>query len=271
MEGLEGFIMTGPAMCRKREITVYNHGTVELNLDQVVEETPLTLFLNHVELATMVCSPGGYQELGVGFLLSEGLIKQPDDIIKISCREETGLLWIETSLPVPQTGNFLRRHIASCCGKSRAGLYFINDARQLRPVDSQARFTAEHLLQTISLLEDRSGTFRLTGGVHSAALADASGLLSMYEDIGRHNAVDKVIGHAFINKICLNDKCLLLSGRVASEILIKAARANIPLILSRSAPTGLTIELAEELNITVVGFARGNKFNIYSHPERIII
>lgn len=75
-------------------------------------------------------------------------------------------------------------------------------------------------------------------------------------------------GHS---RICLNDKCLLLSGRVASEILIKAARANIPLILSRSAPTGLTIELAEELNITVVGFARGNKFNIYSHPERIII
>ncbi len=262
--------MTKPVICRPREITVYNQGKVALNSDQIVEETPLTLFLNHVELATMICSPGGYEELGLGFLLSEGLINKPTDIMKISCRTEEGLLWIETSLPTPQTGNFLRRHMASCCGKSRAGFYFINDARQIKPLESEAYFFAEQLLEIINYLEDRSTTFRLTGGVHNAALADASGIMFMYEDIGRHNAVDKVIGHAFINDINLNDKCLLLSGRVASEILIKAARAKIPLVLSRSAPTGLTIQLAEELNITVVGFARGNKFNIYSHPEKIL-
>jgi FdhD protein len=92
----------------------------------------------------------------------------------------------------------------------------------------------------------------------------------MYEDIGRHNAVDKVLGYAFLNEINTEDKCLLLSGRVASEILIKAARAHIPVVLSRTAPTGLTIDLAEELNITVVGFARGDRFSVYSHPERVI-
>jgi FdhD protein len=212
---------------QNREITVYNHGKIEHIEDPVVQETPLTLFLNHVELATMICSPGGYKELGVGFLLTEGLVQKPSDILEISCREEEGLLWIETSSPVPQTSNFLRRHIASCCGKSRAGLYFINDARQLKPVESNARFTAIYLLEIIKSLEDKSATFHLTGGVHSAALADGSGLLSMYEDIGRHNAVDKVLGHAFLNQISLDDKCLLLSGRIASEILIKAARANI--------------------------------------------
>jgi FdhD protein len=93
----------------------------------------------------------------------------------------------------------------------------------------------------------------------------------MYEDIGRHNAVDKVLGFAFINNISTDDKCLLLSGRIASEILIKAARGNIPLVLSRSAPTGLTIELADEMDIAVVGFARGQRFSIYSHEEKIII
>ena len=93
----------------------------------------------------------------------------------------------------------------------------------------------------------------------------------MYEDIGRHNAVDKVLGYAFLNNISTSDKCLLISGRVASEILIKAARANIPLLLSRSAPTGLTIELAEEMNIAMVGFARGQRFSIYSHPEKVLM
>lgn len=262
--------MPEPSIYKNREIIVYNNGKTEHKEDAVVQETPVTLFLNHMELATMVCSPGGYKELGVGFLLSEGLVQKPSDILEISCREEEGLLWIETSTPVPQTNNFLRRHIASCCGKSRAGLYFINDARQLKPNESDVRFEPEHLLKIINLLEDNSSTFHLTGGVHSAALADSRSLLCMYEDIGRHNAVDKVLGYAFLNEISFDDKCLLLSGRIASEILIKAAHANIPVVLSRSAPTGLTIELAEEFNITIVGFARGQRFSIYSHPERVL-
>lgn len=263
--------MAGLSNYKNREITVYNHGVIEHIEDAVVQESPLTLFLNHVELATMICSPGAYKELGVGFLLTEGLVQKPSDILEISCNEEDGLLWIETSCPVPQTSNFLRRHIASCCGKSRAGLYFINDARQLKPVESEAKFSAEHLLKIINSLENNSATFHLTGGIHSSALADDKDLLCMYEDIGRHNAVDKVLGYAFMNNISTNDKCLLLSGRVASEILIKAARANIPLLLSRSAPTGLTIELAEEMNITMVGFARGQRFSIYSHPEKVLM
>lgn len=254
---------------KQREIINYNRGTVSTIEDPVVEEIPLTLFLNQVELATMVCSPGGFKELGVGFLLTEGLIQKPADIISMTLREEEGLLWIETSNPIPQTGTFLRRHMASCCGKSRAGLYFINDARQLKPLESDALYTAEQLLQYINTLEIRSASFQKTGGVHSSALADHSGILCMYEDIGRHNAVDKVLGYAFLNEISTDDKCLLLSGRIASEILIKAARANIPVVLSRSAPTGLTVDLADDLNITVVGFARGERFNIYTHPERV--
>lgn len=250
-------------------VTLYNDSLVETKEVPVVQEKPLTLFVNKTELATMVCSPAALTDLGIGFLVTEGLINRPADILNISLREEEGLLWIETSSPIPQTGTFLRRHIASCCGKSRAGLYFINDARQLKPVEADLKVDARHLLKIINNLEECSATFHLTGGVHSAALADQGEILCMFEDIGRHNAVDKVIGYAFLNEIITNDKCLLLSGRVASEILIKAARAGFPLILSRSAPTELTVELAEDLNITVVGFARGNKFTIYSHPERV--
>lgn len=263
--------MADISIATEREITVYNNGQVEHITDAVVQEKPLTLFLNHVELSTMICSPGGYKELGVGFLLSEGMIQEPGDITEITLKEEEGLLWIESSRPVPSTGTFLRRHIASCCGKSRAGLYFINDARTLKRLESEVSFTAGQLLNLINSLEEHSLTFQRTGGVHSAALADQNNLLCMYEDIGRHNAVDKVVGHAFLNGISPQDKCLLLSGRVASEILLKAAHANIPVVLSRSAPTALTLDLAEDLNITVIGFARGQRFSVYTHSERVIM
>lgn len=263
--------MSSQSISKNREIIVYDQGVTEHIEDAVVEETPLTIFLNNEELATVVCSPGGCRELGAGFLLTEGLVQNPSDIIEISDCDESGLLSIQTNAPVPQTNKFLRRHIASCCGKSRGGFYFINDARQIRPLESDTRFEAEQLIHIIESLEKGSVTFRRTGGVHSAALADATGILCMYEDIGRHNAVDKVLGYAFLNDIATNDKCLVLSGRIASEILIKAARTSIPLVLSRSAPTGLTIEMAEEMNITVVGFARRQKFSVYTHSERIIM
>lgn len=254
----------------KRKADVYDRGQMVNREISVVREEPLTVFLNNAELATMICSPSGYKELTVGFLISEGLLHKPEDLTEIRLQEEMGVIWVETAEPVPQTANFLRRHIASCCGKGRAGLYFINDAQQLEPVVSDKQFKAEDLLQLISLLDQGSDIFKLTGGVHSAALGDENGLVTMYEDIGRHNAVDKVLGHAFLNRVDTSNKCLILSGRIASEILIKGARANIPLILSRSAPTELTLKLAEELETTVVGFARGESLTIYTNPERVI-
>jgi len=253
-----------------RKAEVFNGGQTENCRVAVVREEPLTVFLNHAELATMICSPSAYKELTVGFLISEGLLKKPEDLVEIRLQEEMGVIWVETAEPVPQAANFLRRHIGSCCGKGRAGLYFVNDAQQLEPVASGKKFKAEDLLHLINLLDQGSDTFKLTGGVHSAALGDENGLVVMYEDIGRHNAVDKVLGHAFLNRVDTGSKCLILSGRVASEILIKGARANIPLILSRSAPTELTLKLAEELEITVVGFARGERLTIYTNPERVI-
>lgn len=259
-----------PQLYNECVISIYNQGKMQPCTGFVVDEIPLTVFLNNIELATLICSTGGYEELAVGFLLSEGLLQNPSDIKEITFNKEDGLLWVETNKPVPQTENFLRRQIASCCGKGRALLYFVNDARQLKPVHSTSRFKAPHLLHLIGLLEEKSATFRRTGGVHSAALADNSGLLVMYEDIGRHNAVDKVLGHAFLKGISTDDKCLLLSGRISSEILIKAVRRGVPLVVSRSAPTQLALELAGQFGVAVVGFARGEKLNIYSHTEKVV-
>ena len=256
---------------KQRDITSYDAGTVKHIQDAVVEEYPLTMYLNGAELATMVCSPTGFDELAAGFLLGEGLVRQPSDLLEVRVNEEEGSLFIMTARGTSQHNGAGRRHITSGAGKSGTHFRFINAAREIPPNHSPALFAPPHLLEMIDQLQQRSATFVRTGGVHSAALADNDGMICMFEDIGRHNAVDKVLGYAFLNRIPSQDKILLLSGRIASEILLKAARAGIPLVLSRSAPTGLTIDLAEELNITVVGFARGKRLSIYTHPKRVLL
>ncbi|WP_018085402.1 formate dehydrogenase accessory sulfurtransferase FdhD [Desulfurispora thermophila] len=258
-------------LAQENTIHRYQNGNLTPTGDLLVREVPLTIFLNDSELATLVCSPGAYKELATGFLLTEGLIQTADDIAEITLREDEGLLWVQTDRPVPQVENFLRRQLASCCGKGRSGLYFVNDAAQLQPVNSPARFTAGDILAAARQLEENARLFRTTGGVHSAALAAGGRLLVMYEDIGRHNAVDKVLGHCLWQRLPVQDKALVLSGRVSSEILIKAVRAGLPAVVSRSAPTALTVELARDLNICLIGFARGERFNVYSGRERVVL
>ena len=119
-------------------------------------------------------------------------------------------------------------------------------------------------------LEEMSVLFQQTGGVHNAALCAPTEVILFYEDVGRHNAVDKIFGRAFLNGISLEDKILVFSGRVSSEIVIKVGKMGLPVIISRSAPTDLGIEMAEKLGITIVGFAKGERMNVYTYPERIL-
>jgi FdhD protein len=118
-------------------------------------------------------------------------------------------------------------------------------------------------------LQDKAAMFKETGGVHSAAVADLDRIIFFCEDIGRHNAVDKIAGQCLVDGVSLEDKVLITSGRLSSEMLLKAAKLQLPLLISRSAPTSLSIELAEALNITLVGFVRGRRMNIYTHAWRV--
>ncbi|KUO66087.1 MAG: hypothetical protein APF84_12255 [Gracilibacter sp. BRH_c7a] len=252
----------------KRSLHKYCQNKIEEISDVIAREFPVTIFINEREIVTLVCSPQYLRELAVGFLLSEGLIKKYVDITSMEIQEE-GLINIKLAAFPIALNSFLRRNIASCCGKGRAGLYFINDARQVKGIISNHLFEGSKLSKLMEEMETKSEGFQLTGGIHASALGGEV-IFCMSEDIGRHNAVDKAIGAALISDIDLQDKALLLSGRVSSEIVIKAARAGIPLVLSRAAPTDLAIDLAEDLNITTIGFARKGKLNIYSHSERII-
>jgi FdhD protein len=255
----------------KRMVTRIKDGSRCNIEDSVVAETPLTVMLNGDELATIVCSPYAHEELVVGFLAGEGLVRGADDIKDFFYREKQEVVWVETSLPSSQEqGNILKRNFASCCGKGRPTFYFRNDSGQIVPVRSCKVFSPEMVLDLSRQLEEGSDTFRLTGGVHSAALGGDQGIVARYEDIGRHNALDRILGHVILKNILTDDKAVVLSGRISSEMLIKAARIGVPLVISRSAPTGLAIDLAEDLGITVAGFARGDRMNLYSHPERII-
>ncbi|PKL19276.1 MAG: formate dehydrogenase family accessory protein FdhD [Spirochaetae bacterium HGW-Spirochaetae-5] len=254
-------------MFETKKIRKYRNGTSFIEDDSVVIEKPITVMLNGEEFATLVCSPISEKELVIGFLAGEGLIKNPDDIRDYFHRDSQGVVWVETVNPTPQIETFLCRNFTSCCGKGRPSLYYINDQNQVSPVTGSAEFSAKSILELMGKFETSSDTFRRTGGVHSAGLADDSDIIIRYEDIGRHNALDRIMGYTFLNRIDTSDKAVLL--RISSEMLIKAARIGAPLLLSRSAPTVLAVDFAEEFGITIAGFIRGDSFNVYSHSDRI--
>jgi FdhD protein len=248
---------------------VYTRGNLTEISDPVVAETHLHLLVNDEPWADLVCSPQAIEELAVGYLLSENVLQDYHDLREMHfdkqqqlVRVYTDKLWSERDLKI--------RQINSCAGRGQQGLQ--TNTEGINPVYTQSVFfNPGQIFAMVVEMENRGSTFRLTGGTHSAALGDQGKLLASYEDIGRHNAVDKVLGHAFLERIPLDDKCIVLSGRIASEILLKAARRNVAMVISRSAATGLAVDLAEELGITLVGFTRGERFNIYCHKERIHI
>ncbi len=266
----ECIIIDSQPLYKSRRLHVYNQGKLIEKNDPVVIETQLHLTINDEPAADLVCSPQAFAELAVGYWLSESVLKDYQDLHGLRFDDQQQTLHLYTNQPwsISQAQNF--RQVNSCAGRGRQGLQ--TTTAGIDPVkNDKVFFSAEQIFAMIEELENRGGTFRLTGGTHSAALGSQGKLLFSYEDIGRHNAVDKVFGHAFLQQIPLYDKCLVLSGRIASEILLKAARRNVALVVSRSAATGMAIDLAQELGITMVGFTRGDKFNIYCHRQRIKI
>ena len=148
--------------------------------------------------------------------------------------------------------------------------YNVLDSLGSNRIVSDVTIRAEKLLEYSRWLNEKSSLFLDTGGAHSCALFDGSGVLLFHEDVGRHNALDKIIGEAYFSEIPLEDKILVTSGRISSEMIIKAIKNRIPIIVSRSAPTDLSVSMASQFNVTLVGFARGHRMNVYHGHERII-
>ncbi len=250
-------------------IMKYENGTVSSVEDMVVREYALTLFLDGKEFITLLCTPSSLDCLAVGFLLSESVIRSKADIRKIKIDEEKGIAYVDTF-----ESSFIakklhgKRTLTTGCGKGST-FYNAMDSLSCRRVSGEIELQSETVLELMKDFNKKSELFLNTGGVHSVALGDETGIILFHEDVGRHNAMDKVIGEADLKDISLSDKIVLSSGRISSEMLIKAAKAGIPVIVSRSAPTDMAIELAEQLGITIIGFARGHRMNIYNNSDRI--
>lgn len=215
----------------------------------------------------MVCSPHSYEILAVGHLVSEGILQSRDDLVEVKCQPDQGIVWVQTAGGVAQTGGSQNEN-NSQSGKNQP-LHSLDGIEPI-PADNKTRFSVQALLNWTASLEKGSKTFDLTGGVHEAALAFGEGFETSYEDIGRHNALDRILGYVYLNGTDTSDKAVIVSSRISSEMLLKAARIAVPVIVSRAAPTCLSIDLAEKIGITLVGFARGNSLNVYSHPGRIV-
>lgn len=246
-------------------------GSIEEAADQVAAEIGFTLNVNNKQVVTLLCTPAELDAMAIGFLLSEGILKDRESLVDLQVDEKTYTVSVTlTNLPDDIDATFHKKTITSGCGR---GITFTDAAalKNLPPNKSLITISPEEIQNLLKEFRSISELFMKTGGVHSAALADKKRIHLFSEDIGRHNAVDKLIGKAFMASIPVNDKILLSSGRISGEIMTKVIRNRIPIMISRTAPTCMSITYAEDHGVTLVGFARGNRMNIYTHPQRIIL
>jgi FdhD protein len=237
--------------------------------DTVVREFPLTIIFNNQELVTLLCSPSNLKQLAVGYLVSEGLIKEIDEINRVTLDNRRGVVRVNTKSDEEIPKEFLsKRLITSGCGMGST-FYAAADAQSATRVQSEKTLPANAVFALMKEFQHRSEVFRATGGVHSAALCDGDSIVLFSEDIGRHNAIDKIFGECLLNNIPTDDKIILTSGRISSEILLKVLKRNIPILLSKSAPTASGVRLAIDSGITLVGFVRGNRMNVYANAWRV--
>lgn len=235
--------------------------------DAVVVEKPINIFVNFEFYAALMCTPDELEELAAGFLFSEGVVSSRRDIESIEMKYGDRVCVVLSREFKRDDGRIRAR--STGCGNGSVHLNELEDMR-FKPVESEAEFSAESILSIMREFNSRSETFRETGGVHSCALCGEDGVELFSEDIGRHNALDKVIGRAVLQDISLGGKFILTSGRLSSDIVLKAAAAGVPMIVSHSAPTDLAIEIAEASNISLLGFVRGNRMNVYCCSQRIL-
>ena len=237
----------------------------------IVQEVPLTVFLNGKELITLLTTGDANRELALGFLLSEGFLQVKEDLKSIRVDDEAGTVEIELSGDLDLTEKLWgKRAVTSGCGKG-ATFYHILDSLHAKPVSSQLTVAPARVYELMKELNRLSDLYRETRGVHNSALADGGNILVFRDDIGRHNAVDKIRGACFLEEIPLGDKLLVTTGRMSSEIVVKVAKMGVPILISRSAPTSLALDLAERIGLTLIGYVRGDKMTVYTGKQRILL
>jgi FdhD protein len=237
----------------------------------VVREIPLTIFLNDHEIVTLLCTGAYLESLAVGFLRSEGFLRHRDSLRSVEVDHSRHLVRVSSAEDAELAEQLLgKRIITSGCGKGST-FYHALDSLQSRPPEHRLVVHPDQVRHLMAELNRRSELYRRSRGVHNCALAVPDGILLFRADIGRHNAADMIIGECFLGELPTHDKILLTTGRITSEILIKCAKARIPMLISRSAATSLAVQLARELTMTIVGYVRGGNMVVYTGGENLTV
>jgi FdhD protein len=257
------------------DVVRYRDGVLSHAPDDLAHEEPLEIRVRGRAISVTMRTPGHDDELAAGFLLTEGLIRQRSDVLRIEpCdrNDDGNLLNVLLAPEVHVDFDKLTRHVFASSSCGLCGKATIDAVRAtFPPVQSDLNIDGATLLNMPAAMRQQQETFDRTGGLHAAALFDAAGnLLVLREDVGRHNAVDKVLGHALMNnRMPLDQHVLVVSGRSSFEIVQKALAARLSVIAAVSAPSSLAVQFAQENNQTLIGFLREGRMNIYSHPGRI--
>jgi len=253
----------------------------------VALEEPLEVIVNGQSIAVLMRLPGSEKELAAGFVITEGYVRHATDILilhhcgsghpapgeapdadgDLASRNQVSLRVLEAGFSPPDRPDVVRL-IRSGCGAAEVTAL----AETLPPLPRDLTLPAAQLPEMGRRMRDLQTVHREIGGVHAAAVFAAGAparAIVLAEDIGRHNAMDKAIGHCLLRGLPMHDKCLITSGRASYEMVTKAIRAGIPIVASASAPTSLAVQLAHDRGLTLVGYLRGSRMNVYTHPDRL--
>lgn len=238
--------------------------------DQVIEELPIAMLYNGVSHAVMMATPCDLEDFALGFSLSEGIVENPQQFSFVEAVQSELGLSLEMGIPQARF-NLLaerRRHMGAVSGCGLCGVESLQAAMRPAPsVYSNRKLSVTHITSAIRALSERQPLNNECGGVHAAGFVHTNGIL-VREDVGRHNALDKLIGA--LSRQSPGDGFLILSSRASYELVHKAAMANIAIVVAISAPTSIAIQLAESCGITLVCFARGEQMTVYTHAGRLI-
>lgn len=231
---------------------------------ETIVEMPVSLTVNGEPWLTFMCTPVDLEAMAVGFLYNEDLIQSIQEIadVRLCTAGDNIDVWLHHNLEKPETW----RRTSGCTG----GITSVQSMDPGKAITNGGLLPAEKVGKLVSRLFESQQLYRTTGGVHTSAISDGEDITLIAEDIGRHNTLDKLAGRMLLEEINIKRKIILTTGRISSEMLQKANRMRASIVISRTSPSSLSIELAERFGITLIGYARRNRFNIYAHPERII-
>jgi len=244
----------------------YLSGKLILKDGNVITETPVVLSVNGTEWLTFMCTPIDLVPLGIGFLFNEKHIQVIDEVESAQVCNSGKMIdiWLNHDVNIPQSW----RKTSGCSGGTTSISKLPNQIHYIRK--TVQAFSTQQLLNVVKLLYDAQILYRKSGGVHTTILSDGDRTIFSSEDIGRHNTLDKIAGQILLNKKNIKSIIIATTGRISSEMLQKSVRIKAQVVISRTSPSSLSITMAEETGLTLIGYARRNQFRIYTHPENII-